>query len=122
MYYHSYIGDEASTIHRLHTEYGPYVRVSPNSVDISDPDAINPIYIAKGGFSKAPCYENFDIEGHATLFSALDPEHRSPRAKAVVSMFSTKSIAENKAAIYGCVDRVRNISYKKPFSLLKCWT
>jgi cytochrome P450 len=106
MYYHSYIGDEASIIHDLHQTYGPLVRVAPNEVDISDADAINPIYVTKGGFLKAPCYANFDIEGHATLFSALDAEHRSPRAKAVVPMFSTKSIRENEAALYVCADRM----------------
>ena len=43
LYYHAYIGDEASVIHRLHAQYGPLVRVAPNEVDISDADAIHPI-------------------------------------------------------------------------------
>jgi hypothetical protein len=106
LYYHAYIGDEASTIHKLHEQYGPYVRVSPNEVDISDAEAIAPIYITKGGFTKAPCYANFDIDGHKTIFSTTDMEYRAPLAKAVVGMFSTKSIRENEAAIYGCVDRM----------------
>jgi hypothetical protein len=91
LYYHAYIGDEASTIHKLHEQYGPYVRVSPNEVDISDADAIAPIYITKGGFTKAPCYANFDIDGHKTIFSTTDMEYRAPRAKAVAGMFSTKA-------------------------------
>lgn len=106
LYYHAYIGDEASTIHKLHEQYGPYVRVSPNEVDISDAEAIAPIYIMRGGFTKAPCYANFDIDGHKTIFSTTDMEYRKPRASAVVGMFSTKSIRENEAAIYGCVDRM----------------
>jgi cytochrome P450 len=106
LYYHAYIGDEASTIHKLHEQYGPYVRVSPNEVDISDAEAIAPIYVTRGGFTKAPCYANFDIDGHKTIFSTTDMDYRKPRATAVVSMFSTKSIRENEAAIYGCVDRM----------------
>jgi hypothetical protein len=106
LYYHAYIGDEASTIHQLHEQYGLYVRVSPNEVDISDSEAIAPIYVTKGGFTKAPCYANFDINGHKTIFSTTDMEYRKPRASAVVGMFSTKSIRENEAAIYGCVDRM----------------
>ncbi|KAN0106094.1 cytochrome P450 [Hyaloscypha variabilis] len=106
LYYHAYIGDEASTIHQLHEQYGLYVRVSPNEVDISDSEAIAPIYVTKGGFTKAPCYANFDIDGHKTIFSTTDMEYRKPRASAVVGMFSTKSIRENEAAIYGCVDRM----------------
>ncbi|KAJ4986768.1 cytochrome p450 [Stagonosporopsis vannaccii] len=106
LYYHAYIGDEASTIHRLHAQYGPYVRVSPNEVDIGDADAIQPIYVARGGFMKAPCYANFDIDGHKSIFSTTSPDYRAPRAKAVVPMFSTKSLRENQDAIAGCVNRM----------------
>lgn len=106
LHYHAYIGDEASSIHRLHAQHGPYVRVAPNEVDISDADAIQPIYVARGGFAKAPCYANFDIDGHKTIFSTTNPDYRAPRAKAVVQMFSTKSLRENQDAISGCVDRM----------------
>lgn len=82
------------------------MRVSPNEIDISDADAINPIYISKGGFAKADCYANFDIDGHKTIFSTTESEYRSPRAKAVMPLFATKAIRENKGAIYGCVERM----------------
>jgi hypothetical protein len=95
LYYHAYIGDEASTIHKLHQQYGPFVRVSPNEVDISDADAIPAIYVLKSGFPKAPCYANFDIDGHKTIFSTTDAEYRSLRAKAVVPMFPTKALRQN---------------------------
>jgi cytochrome P450 len=106
LYYHAYIGDEASVIHKHHVTYGPYVRVSPNEVDISDADAIQQIYVSKGGFPKAACYANFDIDGHKTIFSTTDHEHRAIRAKAVVPLFSTKALRENETAIWGCVDRM----------------
>lgn len=123
LHYHAYIGDEASAIHRLHAKYGPYVRVSPNEVDIGDADAVQPIYVAKGGFMKAPCYANFDIDGHKSIFSTTNPEYRAPRAKAVAPMFSTKSLRENQDAIAGCVDRmVKRLSEearsKKPVNVL----
>lgn len=106
LYYHAYIGDEATVIHKAHARYGPYVRVAPNEVDINDADAVAPIYVLKGGFLKAPCYANFDIDGHKTIFSTTDVEYRARRAKVVVPMFSTKSIRENEAALYGCADRM----------------
>ena len=56
LHYHAYIGDEASVIHKAHATYGPFVRVSPHEVDISDADAVPAIYVAKGGFQKAPWY------------------------------------------------------------------
>lgn len=108
LWYHAYIGDEATVIHNAHARYGPFVRVSPNEVDISDADAIDPIYVKRGGFLKAPCYGNFDIDGHKTIFSTIDVDYRSPRAKAVVPMFSTKNIRDNEVALYGCVDRLVN--------------
>jgi hypothetical protein len=91
LHYHAYIGDEASAIRRLHVTYGVLVRVSPNEVDISDADAIQPIYVSKGGFPKADCYANFDIDGHKTIFSTTDHEYRAVRAKAVMPLFSTKA-------------------------------
>jgi len=123
LHYHAYVGDEASVIHRLHATYGPYVRVSPHEVDISDADAIQPIYVSKGGFPKADCYANFDIDGHKTIFSTTDHEHRAARAKAVVPLFSTKALRENENAIWGCVDRmierlVLESKSKKPVNVL----
>ena len=56
LHYHAYIGDEASVIHSAHAQYGTFVRVSPNEIDISDADAVPAIYVAKGGFQKAPWY------------------------------------------------------------------
>jgi hypothetical protein len=106
LHYHAYVGDEASVIHKAHAKYGPFLRVSPHEVDISDADAIPPIYVAKGGFVKADCYRNFDIDSHKTIFSTIDAEYRAPRAKAVVPMFSTKNIRDNEVALYECVDRM----------------
>ncbi|KAF5845292.1 hypothetical protein GGP41_002888 [Bipolaris sorokiniana] len=106
LHYHAYTGDEASVIHKLHQQYGPYVRVSPNEVDLSDADGIPAIYVSKGGFPKAKCYANFDIDGHKTIFSTTNQEYRASRAKAVLPLFSTKSLRENEMAIWGCVDCV----------------
>jgi cytochrome P450 len=108
LYYHAYIGDEATVIHAAHAAYGPLVRVAPNEVDISDADAIAPIYVTRGGFAKAPCYGNFDIDGHKTIFSTTDADYRAPRARAVAPLFATKCLraSENEAALSGCVERL----------------
>lgn len=106
LHYHAYIGTEASTIHALHAKYGPIVRIAPNKIDISDAEAVPPIYISHGGFEKAPCYSNFNIDGHATIFSTTDSTHRAPRAKAVMNMFSTASLKANLDALYECVERM----------------
>jgi len=106
LYVESYLGTEASSIEALHAKYGPVVRVAPNEVDISDGAALAPIYTDKGGFLKAQCYKNFDIDGHPTIFSELIPAERIQRAKAVVNMFSTSSIRAGNDTITACVDRM----------------
>ncbi|XP_014559029.1 hypothetical protein COCVIDRAFT_13940 [Bipolaris victoriae FI3] len=123
LHYHAYIGDEASVIHKLHQQYGPYVRVSPNEVDLSDADGIPAIYVSKGGFPKAKCYANFDIDGHKTIFSTTNQDYRAHRAKAVLPLFSTKSLRENEQAIWGCVncmvDRLKEeAKTKRPVNVL----
>lgn len=105
-YWHSYIGDDCSRISELHERWGPVVRIAPNEVSISDGAALAPIYSEKGGFLKAPCYANFDIEGHSTIFSTRDPGHRAIRSKAVVPVFSTSNLRSGSETIEGCVSKM----------------
>ncbi|MCJ1476714.1 hypothetical protein MMC13_005382 [Lambiella insularis] len=102
--YHCYIGDECTVVQALHLTYGPILRVSPHDVDIADGDALSEIYLEKAGFRKAECYANFDIDGHHSLFSELDPAKRAPRAKAVKALFSTASLSSGSDVIYRCID------------------
>ncbi|KAI0150162.1 cytochrome P450 oxidoreductase [Xylariaceae sp. FL1272] len=90
--WHAYIGDEGDYVRRLHDKYGPVVRIGTESVDFTTPEVINPIYIQKGGFAKAKYYNNFDIDGHASIFSETSPAKRAARAKAVLPLFSAANV------------------------------
>jgi len=105
IWYHSYAGHEARLITSLHANYGPIVRIGPRECTISDGAALHAIYAERGGFPKAPCYANFDFEGHATIFSARDADYRAARSKAVVSMFSTSNIRARQGKIEESVRR-----------------
>lgn len=105
IWYHSYLGHEASLITALHAHYGPIVRIGPGSVVISDGAALNAVYNERGGFRKADCYANFDFEGHATIFSSRDGEYRALRSKAVTPLFSTSRIRAGQKTIEECVKR-----------------
>ncbi|KAJ5836395.1 hypothetical protein N7447_002421 [Penicillium robsamsonii] len=94
--YHTFIGDECTTIFNLHRKYGPTVRVAPNDVDIASGEAIKPIYVANGGFPKAPAYSKYDIDGHPSIFSTLTRSERGARAKAVSPLFSTVSMRQSE--------------------------
>lgn len=54
--YHGFVGDECRVIRRLHEQYGPVVRTSPNDVDLADGEALWKIYMDKGGFDKPDYY------------------------------------------------------------------
>ncbi|KAF5547834.1 cytochrome P450 monooxygenase [Fusarium napiforme] len=92
----TWTGVECRVIDRLHKNYGPVVRIAPNEVDVSDGAALSLIYIKNGGYKKSPIYRNYDVNGFETIFSALDPAHRAPRAKAVAPMFAHQRIAKGK--------------------------
>lgn len=99
--YHAWLGDECTTVHKIHQKYGPVVRTGPNSVAIADGDALNEIYVSKGGFRKTDFYGNFDIDGHKSLFSELYVERRAVRAKAVLPLFSSGSLRTGKDVLEG---------------------
>lgn len=80
------------------------LRIAPNDVDIASGDAIEPIYLARGGFPKTPVYSKFDIDGHSTIFSTLTLPERASRAKAVAPLFSTASIRNSQERLLEVVD------------------
>jgi cytochrome P450 len=100
-----YGGTEASTLAKLHAKYGPIVRIAPNELDIATGEALNTIYVKGGGFLKPAYYSNFNIDGYPTIFSAVDPAHRSIRAKPVLPLFATGAIREGRDVILGCVEK-----------------
>ncbi|RKK13334.1 hypothetical protein BFJ66_g3523 [Fusarium oxysporum f. sp. cepae] len=78
----------------------------PNEVDVSDGAALNLIYIKNGGYLKSPVYRSYDVKGFETIFSALDPAHRAPKAKAVAPMFAHQRIAKSKPDVDKVLDDV----------------
>jgi hypothetical protein len=112
LYIHSYLGRESSVITSLHAQYGPIVRIGPNEVVIADGAALPQIYTpsenaSRGGFVKAPCYQNFHGEnGIETIFSTVDPEHRKPRARAVMPLFGAGEVRKGIARFDGVVGKL----------------
>lgn len=116
----SYTGTEATYLTNLfHTANSPshsspisILRIGPNEVILADGAALAPIYAtSNGGFPKAPCYKNFDIDGFPSLFSALDRAYRAPRAKSVLPMFATGALRKGEDGVRGVagllVERLR---------------
>lgn len=108
LYSVSYRGIECSVLARLHRDYkSSVVRIAPDAVSISDGAALHAVYVAGGGFRKDARYENFNVEGHATIFSTRDTAYRDVRAKAVLPLFATwrvKAAGQAQGIIRTCVD------------------
>lgn len=129
IYKEAYRGTESSTLAALHAKYGPIICIAPNELDIADGNVLDSIYIKSGGFLKAPCYRNFDIDGFPTIFSTIDPSHRSTLSTLVLPLFTQNSIRDGKDVIVGCVDRMvsrlgqdaeQSKKSGKPINILTC--
>ena len=106
--YHGYVGDDCITIRRLHSQYGPVVRIGPRDVDIADGEALWPIYMDKGGFPKPDYYKTFDIGPHASIFSSILPGQRDEPVKAVNPIFSMSNIRSAGNVISECAEKFVN--------------
>lgn len=53
---------ENRTLHAIHREHGPVVRVGPNELSVNSVDAVKTIY--QGGFDKHEWYSLFDNYGY----------------------------------------------------------
>ncbi|OOF95555.1 hypothetical protein ASPCADRAFT_507385 [Aspergillus carbonarius ITEM 5010] len=94
-----FLGIEPQTLARYHRQYNTQVlRIAPNLVSISDPNALATIYVANGGFVKDGRYRNFDVNGQPTIFSAIDKAYRDARAKAVLPLFAPARIRAAEGA------------------------
>lgn len=103
----SYAGTEATYLTKLFANTNiPLLRIGPNEVLLADGAALAPIYSMDGGFPKAPCYRNFDIDGYPSLFSALDRGYRAPRAKSVVPMFATGALRKEESRVRSVAARL----------------
>lgn len=84
-----YLGIEGRVIRSLHSRYKTSVlRVGPNSVSISNSNALQEIYVSGGGFPKDSRYNNFDLGPVKSIFSSTDTAYRDRRAKAVAPIFA----------------------------------
>ena len=97
-----FLGRESRTIEYYHRKYETTVlRISPNTVSISDGAALHKIYVAGGGFPKAEQYDNFRFGDVHSIFSSRDVAYRDARAKAVGPIFSMSRVKAAEAGIVG---------------------
>ncbi|SPO00330.1 related to cytochrome P450 CYP3/CYP5/CYP6/CYP9 subfamilies [Cephalotrichum gorgonifer] len=104
--YHSFVGDYHIATLELHLKYGPVVRVAPNELAYTDPQAWKDIYGHRSGQPenvKDPSRALDDNPDHPSILFAGREEHSKVR-RLLSNAFSDKAIREQEHIISSYVD------------------
>ncbi|KAJ7485700.1 cytochrome P450 [Mycena latifolia] len=92
----------------LHENYGPVVRVGPNEVHFSHPDAFEAIYSFSSTFTKDPIlYKAFRQD--LSSFGLGDPREARKRREMLSPLFSRRAILKLEHVIQEKVELIENI-------------
>ncbi|TFY76249.1 hypothetical protein EWM64_g7765 [Hericium alpestre] len=86
-------GNRSEVVHELHKQYGPYARIAPNHLSVSDPAALQEIYAHGSGTMKSNFYDAF-VSIQRGLFNVRDRVAHARKRKIVSHIFSQKSVLD----------------------------
>ncbi|KAG8931239.1 hypothetical protein FRC02_003013 [Tulasnella sp. 418] len=86
-------GKRFEVVHEQHKKYGKIVRIAPNHISISDPDALQVIYAHGNGTLKTEFYDAF-VSIRRGLFNTRDRAEHTRKRKVISHIFSPKNVAE----------------------------
>ncbi|EJC97664.1 cytochrome P450 monooxygenase pc-bph [Fomitiporia mediterranea MF3/22] len=86
-------GRQSEVVHSLHKKFGTFVRLSPNHVSISDPDALRLVYGRGNGALKSDYYDAF-LAVRPSIFTTRSKEEHARKRTAIAHAFSQKSVLE----------------------------
>jgi cytochrome P450 len=93
-------------IHDLHEKYGPFVRVSPDEISVSDIDAFGQIHRISSGFLKSKWYNDLVPFERLTIFLMVDPKAHSERRRLLARAFSKTYLRTHwESTVRSMVDR-----------------
>ncbi|RAH70080.1 cytochrome P450 [Aspergillus aculeatinus CBS 121060] len=126
--YHTATGRMEHTQRALHKRYGYMVRIAPDEVACSDPQAIKVIYSTKRDYAKS---EFYDIRAapnevrYAGHFATRDEKVHSERRRIVNQAYSMSSILESEPEIDDCtrvfIEATRTFAQQKTVVDLGPW-
>ncbi|OZJ03916.1 hypothetical protein BZG36_03278 [Bifiguratus adelaidae] len=85
-------GKEYKIIEDLHRQYGRFVRIGPNTVSISDRNALKEIYSTQH-YRKSDFYNTFTFKGAPNIFSTTDPAYHNKIRRIMSPSFSVSNIS-----------------------------
>jgi hypothetical protein len=102
---HVWKGDLDVVERALHLEHGPLVRIGPDEVSCSDPDAIRKIYPTSKPLTKSSFYaiwHNKSFSKYPDNFSNTDEKQHAERRKIVNNVYSMKTVLSLEPYIDTC--------------------
>lgn len=91
-------GQRTRTIHALHKQYGPVVRIGPNEVHFNSITALRTIYGAGSGFERTKFYSMFDVYGRKNLFTFFSVTNHARRKRLLAHAYSKSAIVKGHPA------------------------
>jgi hypothetical protein len=96
--YEDYNGIRTRTLHALHKEYGPAVRVGPNEVSFNSLPALRAIYGAGSGFERTDFYHMFEVYGRKNMFTVGPAKDHAERKKMIANAYAKSSLLKGNIA------------------------
>ncbi|CCO37271.1 Benzoate 4-monooxygenase [Rhizoctonia solani AG-1 IB] len=85
-------GHHCDTLVQLHEKYGKFVRIGPNHISISDPDALEAVYGHSNGLLKSDFYDAFNPGSERDAFNVRDRADHTVKHKRIANIFSPQNI------------------------------
>ncbi|KAJ5763579.1 hypothetical protein N7533_002260 [Penicillium manginii] len=101
--YQEFTANRRESVHHLHRQYGPVVRLGPNEVSFTSLDSIKEIYASGGsGYDKTEFYTLFKQFKIKTMFSTLPKDEHSKRKRLFAERYAMTNVMKAKplAAIH----------------------
>ncbi|KAG9049268.1 hypothetical protein FS837_010804 [Tulasnella sp. UAMH 9824] len=86
-------GKRSEAVHEEHKKYGSFVRIAPNHISISDPEALQVIYAHGNGTLKTEFYDAF-VSIRRGLFNTRDRAEHTRKRKVISHIFSPKNVQD----------------------------
>ncbi|KIW23706.1 uncharacterized protein PV07_11885 [Cladophialophora immunda] len=118
-------GTIATTLIKLHEQYGPLVRIGPNTIHVSDPAAVSTIYTNHGEFRKADSYSPLRVrnpqgKSAGSVIDMQDEEGNTLLKRGVGNAFATKTLLDYEHSVDDTVNELARTIIEEPeFDLFK---
>jgi cytochrome P450 len=100
-------GRRTRSIHALHKQYGPIVRIGPKEVHFNSITALRTIYGAGSGFERNRFYSMFDVYGRKNLFTFSSVPEHAKRKRLLAHAYSKSAVTKGHPATI-VADKIRN--------------